>query len=111
MKRKIIIISGISLLLFIAYFFWQANRAGGIDEIVKSVCAENCHYYGTDYSGEKDLTMQPGAQIGNFTLCPVSKVVIKVNEASLFIENKKGKYYVCCNICWQLAENNPEKYF
>jgi len=110
MKKKILLGIGSIVLILSAYVGWQIHRAGGAEELIEMGCAQSCQYDGEDYNKNSDLVAQPGTKIGDFTTCPVSKVVLKVSEESPSVAYKGKKYYTCCVACTKLASNNPTKY-
>lgn len=53
-----------------------------------------------DKTAEADkLVPQPGAQVGDKTLCPVMGEVFEIGEDTPFVEHEGQKVFVCCPGC------------
>ena len=53
--------------------------------------------------------VQPGAQLGHLTYCPVSGVVFKVQPASAKRELDGKTIYFCCESCASYFSENRER--
>ena len=58
----------------------------------------------------KKVVHQPGAQVGDTTLCPVMGSKFKVREKSPYVEYKGEKVYFCCAGCETSFNDDPARH-
>jgi len=55
------------------------------------------------------MVTQPGAQVGDTTLCPVMKEKFTITEETPTFTHKGETIYVCCKGCVETLEDDPEE--
>jgi YHS domain-containing protein len=53
---------------------------------------------------------QPGAEIGDSVVCPVSAQLFTVSPLSIAVEYEGNTYYVCCPPCRDAWNDNPAQF-
>ena len=109
MKNKIILV--LLTVTIIGFVGWKVFRDNIVATVCETNCSKTCEYEGKDFNKTaSNIVSQPGAKKGEFTKCPLSKVVVKVTDETMSFEYNNNRYYTCCGTCAELIQKHPEKY-
>ena len=59
---------------------------------------------------QAEVVVQPGAQEGDTTICPVAKSTLTVTTDTASVEYEGQTYYLCCAGCIKPFMEDPDKY-
>jgi hypothetical protein len=117
MLKKIVLIAVVIAVALTGYFIWKSYSGSCCADScaithsysmkMSMICEQSCAAEGIDKS---KAVAQSMAKAGDYTQCPVSGVVFKINEGNTKLEYGEKMAYTCCETCAGIFNEKPADY-